>query len=447
MPIHRCEEEGQQGWQWGEQGKCYLDADYGGSDEAKQKAIAQAVAAGASPDEFAAVELATLHDVPVLRAGTHHSHNAGDITLSEDDLDEILEGSTALIPIVKESFETGVYRGNEDLHLSKMPGFLNFVHDGLLNETIKDRTKGVDVSYGKTYFEDPITGERTPWITQTFRDVPHDIAEAIRTRFPKRSVELIPFTDPTSGKDYRMAIRSTAFLNKTWIETPPAVSGQTDDLQIEFSRDDNPVLVLFSGTPPQEIPAENINTIQQEDIMSETTTVPVPENDVTELAEKYERTVEELQAYKEMHEAQDAKIAELQRRDAQRDVQEFMKDLQGTQIIGADGVIYSPSKAFCDLIDPLISNTAPGAVIELANGQQPVRQVLMTTVKAIVEMAGKDGGMLVAMGQVAPRVNTQPEGEEKPKTVVELMEEYQSEGLSVSDAWKKANAKTYEGGY
>jgi len=156
------------------------------------------------------IELATLLDVPVLRAGKHHSHNAGEIEITEDEIDEIIEASQALAPLVKESFDTGKYRGNESLILHKMPGFINFVHDGILADTIKERTKGVNVEYGKKFFENPETGERVPWITQTFRDVPSDVAEAIKTRFPKRSVELIPFTNPDTGKSYRMAIRSTA---------------------------------------------------------------------------------------------------------------------------------------------------------------------------------------------------------------------------------------------
>lgn len=46
MPLQRCQENGETGWRWGEQGKCYTDADKG---EAKKKAIKQAIAEGEDP--------------------------------------------------------------------------------------------------------------------------------------------------------------------------------------------------------------------------------------------------------------------------------------------------------------------------------------------------------------------------------------------------------------
>lgn len=401
-----------------------------------------------------AVELASLVDVPILRAGKHYAAKAlngepGEVDISEEELDEILEGSQVLAPIVKESIGTGFYQfGDESVRLPKMPGFINFVHDGLLKETLKERTKNVNVEYGKKYFENPETGERVAWITQTFRDVPTDIAEAIKTRFPKRSVELMPFTDPTTGKQYKMAVRSTAFLNNDWRETRPAVSGQDDKLNIEFSQGESPVLILFSGDP-ETVP---INTQQQEDI--DMTDIKAPENGiVTELQEKLSETVSELQAYKELHEAEkeervkrDAQIIELQEQNAKRDVIEFMKDLTGRHLTGADGVVYTPSKAFCDIVRPLIEGTSTSAVIELAEGTKPARQVITQAVNNIVDLASKNGGMLVALGQLAPGVNAPPEGEEKVKSAIELMEELQKDGLSASDAWKTANESRFRGG-
>lgn len=392
-------------------------------------------------------ELATLKDVPILRAGVHKSHNAGDIVITEAELDRILQGSQALIPLVKESLDTGVYRGNESLKLAKMPGFINFVHNGILADTIKERTKGVEVEYNKKYFEHPETGERVPWLTQTFRNVPTDIAEAIQIRFPKRSVELIPFTDPATGESYDMAVRSTAFLNNDWPETPPAVTGQDEKLQIEFSQGEDPVLVLLSGDP------ETVNTNTSPQEVDDMGDQHMPETGiVTELQAKLEQQAAELQSYKELHEAEkadraalDKKIVEMQAREAQRDVTEFMKDLRGKHITGANGVVYAPSKAFCDMIEPLISGTKTGAVIELAEGQKPARQTFMNLINEVVELASKDGGMLVALGQIAPEVNAPPTDEQKPKTPVELMEEYEKDGLSPSDAWKKANEGLYGG--
>lgn len=446
MPLMRCQEEDKPGWKWGDSGKCYIyDA---GNEEseaaAKEKAMKQAVAIGGGevPSEMAA-----LIDVPVLRAGKHYSHNAGEIEITEEQLDDILEGSQALIPLIKESLETGIYRGNETLKLAKMPSFLNLVHDNILAETIKERTKGVNVEYNKKYFEHPDTGEQVPWITQTFRDVPADIAEAIKTRFPKRSVELIPYVNPDTGKAYNMAIRSTAFLNNEWKETPPAVSGQDDNLQVEFSQGVSPVLVLFSGDPL----TADINIQQQEaTAMADNKT---PETGiVTELQAKLNEQAAELKSYQDLHEAEkaeraklDAKIMELQAKDEKRDVLEYMKDLRGKHLTGADGIVYAPSKAFCDLVEPLIAGTKTSAVIELAEGVKPVRQTLMSLINEIVELASKDGGMLIALGQLAPGINAPMKDEEKPKSPVELMKQYEKDGLTPSQAWVKANEGLYGG--
>lgn len=445
MPIQDCQIDDKPGKRWGNSGTCYPyePGNEESKNEAIKKAMAQAVAIGGGEVK----EMATLVDVPILRAGKHNSHNAGEIEITEEQLDEILEGSQALAPIVKESFNTGVYRGNEALKLKTMPGFLNLVHDNILADTIKERTKGVNVEYGKKFFENPDTGEQIPWITQTFRNVPQDIAEAIKTRFPKRSVELIPFTNPETGKQYRMAIRSTAFLNNEWRETPPAVKGQDDNLHIEFSQGDNPVLVLFSGDPL----TADINKQQQEvAAMAEKDT---PETGiVTELQAKIDEQAAELQAYKELHEAEkteraklDAKVAELQAKDEKRDIIEFMKDLRGKHITGADGIVYAPSKAFCDMIEPLVSGTRNNAVIELADGQKPARQTLMNLVNDIIELASKDGGMLIALGQIAPGINAPLKDEDKPKSPVELMKQYEKDGLTPSEAWKKANEALYGG--
>jgi len=97
------------------------------------------------------------------------------------------------------------------------------------------------------------------------------------------------------------------------------------------------------------------------------------------------------------------------------------------------------------MVEPLIAGTKTSAVIELAGEQKPARQTLMNLVNEIVELASKDGGMLVALGKLAPGVNAPPANEEKPKTPVELMKEYVKDGLSLSDAWKKANEGQYGG--
>lgn len=44
MPVERCMRNGENGWRWGETGKCYLPSEEGSDEAAKQKAIDQGIA-------------------------------------------------------------------------------------------------------------------------------------------------------------------------------------------------------------------------------------------------------------------------------------------------------------------------------------------------------------------------------------------------------------------
>jgi len=382
------------------------------------------------------IEFAELINVPILRAGTHHSHNKGAVTISEAELDEIIEGSQALLPVVKGSILTGMYKGNEELKLSKMPGLLNLHHNALFDETIKDRVKAVDVEFGKQEIDGQV------WMTETFRNVPHDIAASLQSSFPFRSVELIPLTDPNTGKKYPMVVRSTAFLDKY---TPPAVKGQSGNLSVEFEGE-SPVLVLFS--------TDYQHVAQEEKDMEKDVKTPGINPDVTELQGKFDAQAAELEAQKAKNEALEQqqgvsseKIAELQARSDERDVTEFMASLGTRNIKGLDGIVYNVSKAFCDMVKPLISGTSTGAVIELAEGKKPARSVIMSTIDSIIEMAAKDGGMLVAMTEAAAMQHEEPDQE--PQTAEEIQAELMSkdESLTPARAWVAAQEqlKTYEG--
>lgn len=78
MPINECQRNGEQGWQWGEEGKCYLPSEEGSEEAAKKKAIEQAIAAGAGPDEFAEqpIEMMTLNSIPILKAGVYREQSS-----------------------------------------------------------------------------------------------------------------------------------------------------------------------------------------------------------------------------------------------------------------------------------------------------------------------------------------------------------------------------------
>ena len=172
---------------------------------------------------------ARIKNVPVFRAGTHNG-----LTFSDADIDEAIASTNECLPFLMESIERGEYRENPPLSgVKKIPHLLNLGHGRFLADSLKELVKDVSVSFSK----------QGDWIAATFDNVRSDVAEFLKERFPLRSVELIPsLYNPLTGRTYKNVIRSVAFLPG---DIPPAVSGQTPDLAIEFA-ETTPILTLFS---------------------------------------------------------------------------------------------------------------------------------------------------------------------------------------------------------
>jgi len=352
-------------------------------------------------------EFASLIDVPILKAGVHPSRNAGNVEVSEDMLDHIIEGSNACKDIVKDAMITGEYRGNP-MKLSKpIPGPINLHHNDILDETIKHRVANVDFSFNKR----KIAGET--WMTETLTNVPKDIAKSIQTHFPGRSVELIPLTHPDTGKKYTMVVRSTAFLDKY---TPPAVKGQQHDLQVEFAEGETPIIVLCSGT-------DLLTSVEKENTTMTEETTKQPENqavDVSELAAK-DAKIAELQAELEKGKEREAKIADLEsaleehgrlateliaKQDAS-EIAEFIGKIEHARPVDDNGVKYEVSPAFLELARPLIETTSRTSVIEMSGEQKPARQTLSDTLAKVIEMAAKHA-ILVPMTEMGTAGSQEP---------------------------------------
>jgi len=385
------------------------------------------------PNRMEVIELADILNVPILKAGTHHSHNSGILTISEEQLEDTIKGSNDCRELIKESLTTGKYRGN-DIKLSKMPGVLNLHHDAILDETVKDRVKDVSVEFGKQ----EIDGEM--WMTETFRNVPQDIAKSIQTHFPGRSVELLPLTNPDTGVKYPMVVRSTAFLDK-W--TAPAVKGQKRDITVEFAEGESPIIVLFSGTEYQQ------STQGAENMGEETKKEEKKTPDVSELKEK-EAQIKELQKkkaqdfamIKEMQAKQEAAeqaVIELQKKQNAAEVREFMSDL-GHKTLQGEHSSYNVSAAFLEVIEPIISGTGRQTVIELAKGSQPMRKTLEDVFTKIVELAGK-GALLVPVTEMGAMQHKEP-GNENNQSILEQAQEIQAaQKISYSTALLQAQRK------
>lgn len=168
---------------------------------------------------------AALKDIPVFRAGTHNG-----LTFSDAEIDQAVRDTAECLPFLREAIASGEYRGNDALNAEhaarglKIPAFINLAHNRFLPDTLK-------AILTDSTFDLRRVGE---WIVASFGNLKADIAEFIRDRFPFRSVELIKnLYNPQTNKTYPLVFRSVAFLPA---DIPPAVSGQTPELTIEFAQ-------------------------------------------------------------------------------------------------------------------------------------------------------------------------------------------------------------------
>ena len=427
MPLKRCEEEGQRGWKWGDTGKCYLYSDEESEKAARKKALAQGIAMGDIEPENAA-ELAEIIDVPVLTAGDFVSHNAGPLSISDEELDEIIEGSNVLQPLIREAIESGQYRGNEEVttKLTKpIPGLINLKHQGILPQTLKDAVKGVSTEFRKAI----IDGKE--WIVQRFRDVPNDIAQTIQREFPFRSVELLPLRHPETGKLYSKVIRSTAFLDRF---TPPAVPGQSPELVVEFSAEQEPLTILTCVQRRSIMPEETkIKAADASELQALKDAHAAQESQIAELKAKFDKAEAERQKAIELamkqEQEKDAKIAELQAKQDAADADKIIAEL--SKIRTYQDRAYQISPAFLEVIQPVIKSNG---VFELAEGENQ-RAKLAGMFDQIAELAAKSAVVVPLSTQGAMSYQPPDKKVSKEELIQELMK---SEGLSESEAWVKA---------
>jgi len=265
MPVQECEREGQQGFQWGEEGTCYLPSEEGGEDEAKQKAAEQGQTIEDSNDggrEFAHIqidEFANILNVPVFRAGhffprSEDPKDVEGVTIPEEQLDQMIASFEACQDFLKESILTGIYAENTFKGGKPIPAFLNAYHQDELAGIIKDAVKNVSLSFAKQ----KIKG--VDWLTATFRDVPTEVAKWIKNKLPYRSIEIIPrLYHPAKKQWFENVPRSVAFLDPL---TRPAVPGQSPELVVEFSdQRDGVHTYIFSNVQHVQQPTREVQNM------------------------------------------------------------------------------------------------------------------------------------------------------------------------------------------
>jgi hypothetical protein len=170
-------------------------------------------------------EYASLRGVKLFKPGRHNN-----IEFDEQALDVIAASSNACHKLILESIGKTEYDGNPqiDLNGKPIPALLNLNHQSHLAETIKDAVKYATAKFYTTI------DKGIKYLMADFENVPADIAMFLKEKFPKRSIELIPWLeDPQTHIKHPYVIRSVGFLDDTM---PPAVTGLDDNFVVAFSQ-------------------------------------------------------------------------------------------------------------------------------------------------------------------------------------------------------------------
>lgn len=324
--------------------------------------------------EFEVENFAKIKNVPVFRAGTHNG-----LTFSDADIDEAIQSTNECLPFLMESIDAGTYRDNPALStVKKIPPLLNLGHGRFLADSLKELVKDVSVSFSKQ-------GE---WITATYENVKSDVAEFLRERFPLRSVELIPsLYNPITGKTYKNVIRSVAFLPG---DIPPAVSGQTPDLAIEFEQ--APILTLFSEFDEKE----------NDTMKDEATGIEMDSEKEAARVAEFAELQAQIQAFEERLSRTEKEKADIEKRlnlaetkNKAADIEMFCEKLR---------LEHRASPAFMEKAKPLFMQEANGVISFGAN-----EELLKGFVQWVVKNAD---AISVAMGEAAPAEQKEPSPKE-----------------------------------
>jgi hypothetical protein len=297
-------------------------------------------------------------------------------------------------------------------------------HQSILPDTLKEATQGITTSFQKAL----IDGK--PWIVQQFQNVPNDIADTLRREFPYRSVELLPLTDPETGKQYSKIIRSTAFLDKF---TPPAVPGQNPNLVVEFQGEEEP-LIRLTTTGVNIMPdnkqdkSVDVSELQQ---MKETLTAQTKA--LAELQAKVAKTEEDRERAIELAKEQEAKNQKLEKQVSELSSDNYLKEL--SRLRKKDGLTYQVSPAYLEIVKPIIEQNG---VVELADGQNQ-QEAMFKLFDHIAEMGSN---VLLQLSLEGEKSYSQPEAKpDKNALIQELMEK---EGISENDAWVRITNELHE---
>lgn len=245
MPVQRCTRNGEQGWQYGDSGKCYLASEEGSDDKAKQQAYLQGAAIEGGGPLHEEQKMAEL-DVPIIKKGVFNG-------MAVTDLKALVQDTLKAMPYLLEAQQTGSYRGkgNQRFNTETVPPFIHLRHapEDIAFEKLKEWASDVNMELDTRLL---LGGEE--WGNVHFSNVDSELAKLLSVAFPYRSGEFLPnFENPDTGEIYPVVLRSVAFLD---VNTEPAVP-QQPGYSVKLAQNELGVIVVHCDVP-------NINQSQKE---------------------------------------------------------------------------------------------------------------------------------------------------------------------------------------
>lgn len=348
---------------------------------------------------------ARMMDIPIFKAGTHPTMY-GPKTFTPEEIDEMLENTQAALPELMEYANAGAYDGaNAVYNYMPLPQIINLGHGKYLPEVMKSLAKQITATFSKS-------GE---WIQANLENVPGEVAQFIRDRFPYRSVEILPVFKSKTGQVYRNVIRSIAFLSP---DQPPAVSGQIPQVAIAFSQTPKPsesVWVFQCGdaqTPSNQPQELHMDETKQGTGGEQAQTAPAsaPDNRILE----FQAQLDALKVENTQTKAANAKLAQAlaeeqaarlaQQKDQEhRDIELFCQGLLTQDVIGEQGKRFKVAPALVsDDVKQALLALNHHAVLEFSSGSKATsRAFVQQFMTNVIEMAAQ-GKLLIPMGQEAP---------------------------------------------
>jgi TolA-binding protein len=401
MPVQRCEREGEQGWQYGDTGKCYLASEEGSDDEAKRKAYLQGAAIeGGGPLEESKIAMAELMEVPILKRGRFNGMEIADVRQAAID-------TMKALPYLLEAQRTGKYRGekNARFNTEPVPPFIHLLHKQIAREKVQEWAAGVSMAIDTRL----INGEE--WAVSNFSNVDRGLAELLAAGFPGRSVEILPnFENPDTGEIYPVVIRSVAFLDANTMPAVPQYPGYS----VKLAENEMGVQTVSCGIP------QNQQSVQGETVMSDkqTDTVKLSAEDI----QRFEAMNERLKALEGENKVLKGAVNEMEatNKTLASDVQKFQQQARQSGIDAFCAKLerdYNLTPVAIDAIRPVLS--AENGVVKMSADADPVptEQAYMQSVENILKLA-KDKDALFVPEKVAG-IPTGKQSAVKPLTKAE----------------------------